>query len=105
MSPLRTPDKDFSTNGYRKVLDSVWRPKIGEEPFEEIIYMRLQRIAAAHVGVTVDQIRRDDDATKNPSDQRAKKRTKKTYNNIISVLRCAFEFGYKDHPESRATPD
>jgi integrase len=24
---------------------------------------------------------------------------KKTYNNAISVLRCAFDYGYRDHPE------
>jgi integrase len=28
-------------------------------------------------------------------------KTKKTYNNGISPLRCAFDFGYKDHPELR----
>ena len=77
-------DMAFSTlNGYRKLLESVWRPArasrsgppLGEEPFEEVRYSRLAAIATGH--------------TKN----------KKTYNNVVSALRCAFEFGYKDHPE------
>lgn len=25
--------------------------------------------------------------------------SKKTYNNVVSALRCAFDFGYKDHPK------
>ncbi len=25
---------------------------------------------------------------------------KKTYNNVVGALRCAFDFGYKDHPET-----
>jgi integrase len=29
----------------------------------------------------------------------AKKFKKKTYNNVVSVLRCAFAYGYRDHPE------
>jgi integrase len=29
----------------------------------------------------------------------AKRVGKKTYNNIVSVLRRAFEHGYRDHPE------
>jgi hypothetical protein len=24
---------------------------------------------------------------------------KKTHNNIVSVIRCAFEYGYRDYPE------
>ena len=27
--------------------------------------------------------------------------TKKTYNNAVSTLRRAFDFGFKDHPEAR----
>jgi integrase len=65
----------FSTvNGYRRILDSVWTPAIGEDAFEEVTYSRLSAIVAAHT------------------------RKKKTYNNVVSALRCAFEFGYKDHP-------
>jgi integrase len=67
-------DMAFSTlNGYRKILESVWKPEIGDDAFEEIVYSRLSAIAAAHT-------------------------QKKTYNNVVSALRCAFEFGYKDHP-------
>lgn len=62
-------DMAFSTlNGYRKILDAVWRPEIGNEDFEGIVYSRLSAIAAAH--------------TKN----------KKTYNNIVSAVRCAFDY-------------
>jgi integrase len=69
-------DMAYSTlNGYRKILNTVWKPEIGPEPFEAIVYSRLAKIVATH--------------TKN----------KKTYNNVVSALRCAFEFGYKDHPE------
>ncbi|MFC4314174.1 Arm DNA-binding domain-containing protein [Steroidobacter flavus] len=67
-------DLAFSTvDGYRKILDSVWKAAIGDDVFEEITYSQLAAIAAAHT------------------------RNKKTYNNVVSVLRCAFEFGYKDH--------
>ena len=67
----------FSTvNGYRRILNAVWAPAIGEDVFEEVTYSRLSAIAAAHT------------------------RKKKTYNNIVSALRCAFEFGYKDHPRN-----
>jgi site-specific recombinase XerD len=96
-------DMSFSTfNGYRKILKSVWRPKIGKELFDKIIYSRLQEIAAEHAGITTEQARASagcTDDTAYLSDQEIKKRTKKTYNNVVSVLRCAFDFGYKDHPE------
>ncbi len=69
-------DMAFSTfDGYRKILDAVWRPQIGAEAFEEIRYSRLVGIVADHT------------------------RIKKTYNNVVSAARCAFEFGYRDHPE------
>lgn len=69
-------DMAYSTlEGYQKILDSVWRPRIGKEAFEDVVYSRLASIAASH---TIQ---------------------KRTYNNIVSVLRCAFNFGYKDHPE------
>jgi integrase len=42
---------------------------------EEVVYSRLAGIAAGHTT------------------------NKKTYNNVASALRCAFAFGYKDHPE------
>ena len=69
-------DMAYSTlEGYQKFLDAVWRPEIGKEAFEDVVYSRLAGIAARHT------------------------MQKKTYNNIVSVLRCAFSFGYKDHPE------
>ena len=69
-------DMAFSTlDGYSNILDGVWRPQIGEEPFEDVVYSRLATIAAEHTT------------------------NKKTYNNVVSALRCAFAFGYKDHPE------
>lgn len=66
----------FATvDGYRKILDAVWRPKLGAEIFERVKYSTLVKIAdAAHF-------------------------KKKTYNNVVSALRCAFDYGYKDHPE------
>jgi hypothetical protein len=76
--PMRVEMNDmaFSTmSGYQKILDAVWKPEIGNDELESIVYSRLAAIAAAHT-------------TK-----------KKTYNNTVSALRCAFDFGYKDHPE------
>src|SRR5947207_4662518 len=59
----------------RKILDATWRPKIGEGIFERVKYSTLVKISDSM------------------------KLSKKTYNNIISPLRCAFEYGYRDHPE------
>lgn len=60
---------------YRRVIDSIWRPAIGARHFDHVTYSMLVEIAdAKHVG-------------------------KKTYNNLVSVLRRAFEHGYRDHPE------
>jgi len=68
-------DLAFSTlDGYRDILDGVWSPKIGATPFEKVVYSELARIAAAHT------------------------RKKKTYNNVVSAVRTAFKFGYKDLP-------
>jgi integrase len=75
-SRMAKNDLAFATfDSYRKILNAVWRPKIGEELFEKIKYSTLVKIADAG------------------------KLSKKTYNNIISPLRCAFEYGYRDHPE------
>jgi integrase len=53
----------------------VWRPKLGAEIFERVKYSTLVKIAdAGHF-------------------------KKKTYNNVVGALRCAFDYGYKDHPE------
>lgn len=69
-------DMAFSTcQDYRRILKSVWRPKIGTELFESIVYSRLAGVLAKHT------------------------RNKKTYNNVASAIRCAFAYGYKDHPE------
>jgi len=63
--------------GYRHVLETVWRPAIGEKDFESVRYTDLLSVADGHLW------------------------SKKTYNNVISVVRCAFEFGYRDLPEKR----
>ena len=60
---------------YRRVLNGIWRPQIGTVRFLDVRYSTLVKIA--------------DDADW----------SKKTYNNSISVLRRAFKFGYRDHPE------
>lgn len=69
-------DMAFSTvDGYQKILDAVWKPEIGNDELESVVYSRLAAIAAAHTA------------------------KKKTYNNTVSALRCAFDFAYRDHPE------
>jgi len=60
---------------YRKVLNSIWRPALGKQLFHQVRYSSLVKIA----------------------DERAW--SKKTYNNAISIVRCAFDFGYRDHSE------
>jgi integrase len=60
---------------YRKILNSIWRPQIGGNRFLSVLYSTLVKLA--------------DDAHW----------SKKTYNNAISVLRCAFRFGYRDYPD------
>jgi integrase len=61
--------------GYRKLLTQIWRPQIGSRIFEDIRYSELAKIANAYQW------------------------SKKTYNNAISVVRCTFDYGYRDHPE------
>jgi integrase len=61
--------------GYRKLLAQIWRPAIGVRIFGEVRYSELAKIVNAYEW------------------------TKKTYNNAISVIRRAFDYGYKDHPE------
>ncbi|GFE91710.1 hypothetical protein [Steroidobacter agaridevorans] len=61
---------------YRKILDSVWRPEIGNEAFEGVKYSRLSKIVDSKWDIS-----------------------KKTHNNVVSIIRCAFEYGYRDHPE------
>jgi integrase len=60
---------------HRKILGRVWRPCIGPLPFLGIQRSRLVQITDAHCW------------------------RKKTYNNAISALRRAFEFGFLDYPE------
>ena len=60
---------------YRRVLNSVWRPAVGQSPFHRVKYSKLVEIADARTW------------------------SKKTYNNVISILRRAFDFGYQNHPE------
>jgi integrase len=64
----------ITVTGYRKILDGVWRPTIGHRNFLHVTYSELVSIADAHVW------------------------SRKTYNNAISALRVAFEFGFRDHP-------
>jgi integrase len=62
-------------SSYRKILDGIWRLELGSLRFLDVRYTTLVRIAD---------------------------RTgwgKKTHNNAISVLRRAFKFGYRDHPD------
>jgi len=61
--------------GYRKLLAQIWRPAIGTRLFGEVRYSELAKIVNAYEW------------------------TKKTYNNAISVIRRAFDYSYKDHPE------
>jgi integrase len=60
---------------YRRVLAGVWRPQLGARRFLDVRYSTLVEIA-----------------------DRADW-SKKSYNNAISILRRAFKFGYRDHPE------
>jgi integrase len=60
--------------GYREILDRVFRPEIGDECFDHIVYTRLAEIVALHTTGA----------------------KKKTYNNITSAVRTAFKFGYLD---------
>jgi integrase len=62
-------------SSYRKILDGIWRPELGALRLLDVRYSTLVRIAD---------------------------RTgwgKKTHNNVVSVLRRAFKFGYRDHSD------
>jgi integrase len=63
-----------TVRSYQKILDGVWRPHLGDLVFSHVRYSRLISIADSHNW------------------------SKKTYNNAISVLKRAFEFGYRDRP-------
>jgi integrase len=80
---VRVAGKDLafsSYNSYRKILARSWRPKLDNRDFESVVYSELVEIASSQGW-----------------------KTKKTYNNGISTLRRAFEFGYKDLP-GKASP-
>lgn len=64
-------------DSHRKILNRVWRPAIGRIAFLNVRHSTLANIADAPDW------------------------SKKTYNNAIGSVRCAFEFGYRDHPEQR----
>jgi integrase len=75
-SRMAKNDLAFVTmDGYRKILKQVWRPTVGDEVFEKIRYSRLAKVADSY------------------------KWSKKSYNNAVSALRCAFDYGYRDFPE------
>jgi len=89
---VRLEDLAYSTlESYRQILDCVWRPRIGSEPFLEVRYSHLQSVLATYVTRTEPNILEDTSA------QASEPLSKRTYNNIASALRCAFEFGYQDH--------
>jgi integrase len=60
---------------YRRVLNGIWRPDLGAKRFLDVRYSTLVEIS-----------------------DRADW-SKKSYNNALSVLRRAFKFGYRDHPD------
>jgi integrase len=72
-------DMAFSTFiSHRKLLQANWRPAIGHQFFLHVSYSTLVTVANAQGW-----------------------KTKKTYNNGISAMRCAFEFGFKNFPDRR----
>ena len=76
-SRMAKTDLAFATfETYKRILDSHWRPEIGNDIFEGVKYSRLAKIIDSKRLIK-----------------------KKTHNNIVSVARCAFEYGYRDNPE------
>lgn len=74
-SRFRRDDLAWATvSGYRRVLNAFWRQRIGSLAFLHVDYVTLARMA--------DQYRC----------------SRKTFNNAVSVLRRAFDFGYRNHP-------
>jgi len=65
----------ITLTAHRQILDHVWRPAIGTLSLLAVRYSTLVKVADEHNW------------------------TKKTYNNVISALRRAFEFGFQNHPE------
>ena len=60
---------------YRRTLDHVWRPAVGNRRFLDVSYSELVQIADTPPW------------------------GKKAYNNAVSILRRAFKFGYRNHPD------
>jgi len=63
--------------GYRKILNTSWRPFLGALPFLSVPFSTLIKVADSH-----------------------KRWGKKSHNNSISALRRTFAFGYRDHPHA-----
>ena len=75
-SRFRRDDLAWATVcGYLRVLNGLWRPRIGALPFLHVDYVTLARVADGY------------------------RCRKKTFNNSVSVLRRAFAFGYRNHPQ------
>jgi len=73
---LRRHDLAAATVGsYRRVLNCVWRPTLAKRLLHQVRYSHLVMIADSHAW------------------------SKKTYNNAVSIVRRAFDFAYRDHPE------
>jgi integrase len=89
---VRLEDLAHSTlESYRQILNCVWRPRIGSEPFLNVRYSRLQSVLATYV------TRIEPNLLEELSAKASEPLSKRTYNNLASALRCAFEFGYRDH--------
>ncbi|HKT73224.1 MAG TPA: DUF3596 domain-containing protein [Steroidobacteraceae bacterium] len=65
-----------TVTNYRRILDNLWRPELGDTLFLKIDHLTLNRIADRNI-----------------------RWSKKRYNNAISALRRAFAFGYRNHPD------
>ncbi len=63
-----------TVRSYRTVLNGIWRPKIGHLSFPKSVTRILYAIADGHAW------------------------SKNTYNNLISVCKRAFDFGYRNRP-------
>jgi integrase len=75
-------DLAFATlQGYRKILEAVWRPEIGHEFFNDVKYSTLVKIVDHKVDIK-----------------------KKTHNNIVSTVRCALSMATGILPRSSTQP-
>lgn len=70
-------DLAFATlESYRKIINNLWSPAIGEYDVEAVKYSDLVKVCGKRKNIK-----------------------KKTYNNIVSAVRCAFEYEFRDHRE------